>query len=87
VCFRGLLRRWCEEPVRPDEDRPYKLVYPLAHAYTPAELSLAALKGADAAAASVLTTAAGNPGCELHVALLRIEERGAAEHNVDPRPR
>jgi hypothetical protein len=67
--------------VKPDEDRPLKLVYPLAHAYTPAELSFAALKGADAAAATVLTTAAGDAACELHVALLRIEESGAAEYN------
>ena len=87
AALERLLRRWCEEPVRPDEDRPLKLVYPLAHAYTPAELSFAALKGADAAAASVLTTAVGNAGCELHVALLRIEESGAAEYNGDPRPR
>ncbi|MEP7282083.1 MAG: hypothetical protein ABI696_08905 [Rubrivivax sp.] len=76
-----LLRRWCEEPVRPDEDRPLKLVYPLAHAYTPAELSFAALKGADAASATVLTTATGGAACDLYVALLRIEESGAAEHN------
>lgn len=82
-----LLRRWCEELVRSDEGRPLKLVYPLEHAYTPAELSFAALKGADAAAASVLTTAAGNAGCELHVALLHVEESGAAEYNGDPRPR
>jgi len=76
-----LLRHWCEEPAPPDEDRPLKLVYPLAHAYTPAELSFAALKGADAAAATVLTTAAGSAACDLYVALLRIEESGAAEHN------
>ncbi len=82
-----LLRRWCEEPARPDEDRPLKLVYPLAHAYTTAELSFAALKGADAAAATVLTTAAGDAACDLYVALLRIEESGAAEHNGYSRTR
>jgi hypothetical protein len=76
-----LLRRWCEEPARPDEDQPIKLVYPLAHAYTPSELSFAALKGADAAAATVLTAAAGDAAYDLHVALLRIEESGAAEYN------
>lgn len=76
-----LLRSWCDESVRPDRDQPIKLVYPLAHAYTPAELSFAALKGADAAAASVLTAAAGDAACDLHVALLRIEESGAAEYN------
>jgi predicted 2-oxoglutarate/Fe(II)-dependent dioxygenase YbiX len=82
-----LLRRWCEDPARPDEDRPLKLVYPLAHAYTPAELSFSALKGADAAAATVLTTAAGGADCDLHVALLRIEESGAAEYNDSAGPR
>lgn len=87
AALERLLRRWCEEPVQPDEDRPLKLVYPLAHAYTPAELSFAALKGADAAAATVLTTAAGDAACDLHVALLRIEESGAAEHYGYSRPR
>ncbi len=82
-----LLRRWCEEPVQRDEDRPFKLVYPLAHAYTPAELSFAALKGADAAAATVLTAAAGDAACDLHVALLRIEESGAAEYSGYSGPR
>lgn len=82
-----LLCRWCEEREQPDEDRPLKLVYPLAHAYTPAELSFAALKGADAAAATVLTAAAGDAACDLHVALLRIEESGAAEYNGYSGPR
>lgn len=81
VALERLLRTWCSETVKPDEDQPLKLVYPLAHAYTPAELSFAALKGADAAAANVLTTAAGDAACELHLALLRIEESGAAEYN------
>jgi predicted 2-oxoglutarate/Fe(II)-dependent dioxygenase YbiX len=87
VALERMLRAWCNDTAKPDEDRPLKLVYPLAHAYTPAELSFAALKGADAAAASVLTTAAGHAGCELHVALLRIEENGAAEYNGYGGPR
>jgi predicted 2-oxoglutarate/Fe(II)-dependent dioxygenase YbiX len=82
-----LLRRWCEDQARLDEDRPLKLVYPLAHAYTPAELSFATLKGADAAAATVLTTAAGGADCDVHLALLRIEESGAAEYNDSAGPR
>jgi hypothetical protein len=77
AALERVLRRWCEEPV------PLKLVYPLVHAYTPAELSVAALKGADAAAATVLTAAAAGAACDLHVALLRIEESGAAEYNGD----
>lgn len=62
---------------------PEKLVYPLEHAYTPAELSFAALKGADAARAGVLSEAARESGCDLHVALLTIEESGAAQHTGD----
>lgn len=82
-----LLRSWCDESVRPDPDQPLKLVYPLAHAYTPAELSFASLKGADAAAATVLTAAAGDAAFDLHVALLRIEESGAAEYSGYSGPR
>lgn len=87
VALERLLRAWCNETAKPDEDQPLKLVYPLAHAYTPAELSFAALKGADAAAATVLTAAAGDAACDLHVALLRIEESGAAEYNGYSGPR
>jgi predicted 2-oxoglutarate/Fe(II)-dependent dioxygenase YbiX len=81
AALERVLRAWCNETAKPDEDRPLKLVYPLAHAYTPAELSFAALKGADAAAATVLTAVAGASACDLHVALLHIEESGAAEYN------
>lgn len=87
VALERMLRAWCNETAKPDEDRPLKLVYPLAHAYTPAELSFAALKGADAAAAGVLTTAAVDAACDLHLALLRIEESGAAEYNGYGGPR
>ena len=78
-----LLRRWCDEPAPAGDDRPLKLVYPLEHAYTPAELSFVALKGADAAAAGVLAAAARDVACDLHAALLRIEESGAAEYTGD----
>ena len=87
VALERMLRAWCNETAKPDEDRPVKLVYPLAHAYTPAELSFAALKGADAAAAGLLTTAAVDAACDLHLALLRIEESGAAEYNGYGGPR
>lgn len=59
---------------------PRKLVYPLEHAYTLAELDFATLKGADAAVAGVLAAAAPPAGCDLHLALLSIEENGSAEH-------
>lgn len=87
VALERVLRAWWEEAPKPEEDRPGKLVYPLAHAYTPAELSFSALKGADAAAAAVLARAAGRAACDLHVALLRIEESGSAEYNDIPSPR
>ena len=75
-----LLRQWADASNTPEGGLPEKIVYPLQHAYTPAELSFEALKGADAAVAAVLKGAAPNPGCELHLALLSIEEGGSAEH-------
>jgi hypothetical protein len=82
-----LLRRWSEPSASANQDRPVKLVYPLEHAYTPAELSFPALKGADAAAAGVLAAAACNADCDSHVALMCIEESGAAEYSGDARSR
>ncbi len=75
----ALLRRWTDT-AGPDAALPAKLVYPLEHAYTPAELGFASLKGADAAVGGVLTGAARDAGCDLHLALLTIEESGAAEY-------
>jgi len=76
----ALLRGWRDGRPQPDDDVPEKLVYLLHHAYTPAELGFAALKGADAAAAGVLAAAATQARCDLHLALLTVEEHGAAEH-------
>ena len=69
------LRNWASA-----EDEPDKLILPLEHAYTPAELSFGALKGADAGVASVLIKAAAEGDCDLHLALVSIEESGSAEH-------
>ena len=69
-----LLGRWASEQSSPD-----KLIYPLEHAYTPAEIGFAALKGADTAAASTLVTAASRANCDLYLALLAITESGSAE--------
>jgi len=71
----GLLRGWAGA-----EDEPDKLILPLEHAYTPAELSFGTLKGADAAVASVMVGATAEAGCELHLALASIEESGSASH-------
>ncbi len=70
-----LLRSWASA-----EDEPDKLILPSEHAYTPAELSFSALKGADAGVGSVLVKAAAEADCDLHLALVSIEESGSAEH-------
>ncbi|MGE3541301.1 MAG: 2OG-Fe(II) oxygenase [Candidatus Tectimicrobiota bacterium] len=75
----ALLQQWSAASDRLD-DTPDKLLYPLEHAYTPAELSFAALKGTDAAVAAVLVTAAAAAACDLHLALVSIEESGSAEY-------
>src|SRR4051812_37162796 len=83
----GLLESWREAADDPTDDAPTKVVYPLEHAYTPAEIGFAALKGADAAVAGVLTAAARQARCDLHLALLTIEESGGAEDSDSYRPR
>lgn len=76
----ALLRRWVDTKLSNASDSAEKLVIPLEHAYTPAELAFSALKNADAAAASALISAAAAAEVELHLALLEIEESGSAEH-------
>jgi predicted 2-oxoglutarate/Fe(II)-dependent dioxygenase YbiX len=76
----ALLQRWQRGKHRRDDGTPEKLVYPLEHAYTPAEFDFATLKGADAAVAGVLAEAARKTQCDLRLALLTVEESGAAEY-------
>ena len=76
----AVLRQWSAGKEAPDDDSPEKLLYPLEHAYTPAELAFAALKGADAAAAAVLVAAASAADCDLYLALVTIGESGSAEY-------
>lgn len=76
----ALLQAWVASKSLPDDESPEKLIYPLEHAYTPAELAFTALKGVDAAVASLLAAAAPAAGCDLHLALLTIEESGGAEY-------
>jgi hypothetical protein len=73
-----LLRDWRNNH---NEDAPEKLVYPLAHAYTAPEFGFSILKGADSAAAGVLAAAAAQADCELHLALVTLEEFGTAEYS------
>ena len=70
-----LLTDWDRSAAPPD-----KLVYPLEHAYTEAEIGFAALKGQDAAAAQVLIPAAKAADCDLYLALISVEETGWAEY-------
>ena len=75
-----LLSAWTRDAANPEAYAPSKLVYPLSHAYTPAELTFAALKGADAAAAGVLSRAAPRVRVDVHLALLTIERTTSAEY-------
>jgi 2OG-Fe(II) oxygenase superfamily len=80
----ALLRSWATTKRPPaGDDTPEKLIYPLEHAYTSAELGFAALKGVDGAVTGVLVGAAEESGCDVALALLTIEESGAAEYVDD----
>lgn len=60
--------------------KPHKLVLPLEHAYTPAELGFHSLKGVDAAVASLVLDAAQATDCDLHLGLVTVFEQGSAEY-------
>jgi predicted 2-oxoglutarate/Fe(II)-dependent dioxygenase YbiX len=77
----ALLQRWVAGRDLPDDDAPEKLIYPLEHAYTSAALAFDSLKNADAAVAGVLVAAAAQADCDIHVALIRIDESGSAEYS------
>ncbi|WP_186342895.1 2OG-Fe(II) oxygenase [Allochromatium palmeri] len=70
------LRAWGQGE---EAEAPLKLLYPLEHAYTQAELGFERLKGADAAVAQVMVDAAREADCDLYLALVSIEESGWAE--------
>jgi len=77
----ALLQRWVAGRDLPEDDAPEKLIYLLEHAYTSAELAFDNLKNADAAVAAVLVAAAGQADCDIHLALICIEESGSAEYS------
>lgn len=79
AALAAMLGRWAGKRDAQCLASPQKLVFPLAHAYSPAELAFTTLKNADAARAQVLAAAARQAGCEIHVAHLAVEERGSAE--------
>lgn len=72
------LRAWTTDP-----DAPVKVVVPLAHRYTLAELDFAALKNHDAAAAQALVRAGAMADCSVRLAMLSITESGSAEPTWD----
>ena len=57
-----------------------KLVWLLEHDYSEAGLSFDALKNADAAVAGVLKSAVERADCELHAAIVHIEEEGSVRY-------
>ena len=81
--IRTLLKRWAKASRSPADGKPEKLIYPLEHAYTPAEFGLGSLKGADAGIAEVVVAATRHSGCDVHFALISIEESGSAEYTGD----
>ena len=75
-----LLHAWAKARQQGDGHLPEKLIYPLEHAYSPAEISFATLKSADAAVADVLVAAAAQSDCEISLALVSREEEGRADY-------
>ena len=65
-------------------DATDKLVWLLDHEYSEAGLSFAVLKNVDAAVARVLARSAERAGCELHAALVHIEQYGVAAYADSP---
>ena len=76
----ALLQEWGDSKTGPKDGVPEKVVYPLEHAYSLAEFDFANLKGVDAAVATLLRSAAPRARCDLHLALVSIEESGSAHY-------
>ena len=81
AALAAMLSDWAAAVDGGRTDVPEKLVYPLEHAYSQAELGFPSLKNADAAAAKVLAAAAELAGCDIHLAQVAIEESGSAEYD------
>ncbi len=76
-----MLRKWQETRASP------KLAYLLEHQYSPGGLSFSGLKNKDAAVASVLSKAADQADCVIHLGIVHIEESGPAEPDYEMLPR
>ena len=75
-----VLRGWAAGKAIAGDASPEKLIYPLEHAYSQAELAFAALKGVDANIAGIALAAADEADCDVQLALVSIEESGSAEY-------
>jgi predicted 2-oxoglutarate/Fe(II)-dependent dioxygenase YbiX len=78
---KAMLGEWVKSKTFPKGGTPEKVVYPLEHAYSAAELDFAKLKGVDAAVTALLKSAAPEADCDLHLALISIKESGSAQYN------
>lgn len=65
------------------KNSPAKIAWLLEHQYSPAELSFASLKNADAALAQVLVQAALQAHCAIHLGIVHLEESGSAEPHYE----
>lgn len=75
----ALLAQWRCELAAGSAQVPAKLIYPLEHVYTSAEIAFETLKNADAAVGALLVKAARKALCDLSLALVNIDETGSAE--------
>ena len=75
-----LLHSWARVKQQGEAQLPEKLIYPLEHAYTPAEIAFPTLKNGDEAVAEIFTAAAAESDCEIYLALVSQEESGSAEY-------
>lgn len=67
-----------------DSGETEKIVWMLDHSYSEGGLSFNTLKGTDAAVAQVLGEAADRTGCDMHAAVLYIQETGEPDLDYDP---
>ena len=74
----GLLGAWSRK-----EQAGAKIGWLLDHDYSEAGLSFTDFKGTDASVARTLSNAAERSDCELHAAIVHIEEHGSAEYPDD----
>ena len=76
-----LLNTWVSARKNNADDIPKKLIYPLEHAYTPAEIAFSRLKNGDQSIGQIFIQAAQENHCDIYLALVSLEESGSAENH------